>query len=276
MGHTACVVSIPYPAGMALWPFRGCFTTTQLLDESQSPIQRGWLCGGGGGNEMEKVKRQCLNPLSSGDGFVARTPWTYRERRILRESQSPIQRGWPCGQPGEWTELRMPKVSIPYPAGMALWHNGLGDRYEDLAMSQSPIQRGWLCGIGQEEKVWEFPWSSQSPIQRGWLCGPRGGGPRGHPPRVSIPYPAGMALWRAAEALAATRREVSIPYPAGMALWRPCSSAPRWRRSSVSIPYPAGMALWRRGARRDRPVRLFVSIPYPAGMALWHRPQAAR
>ena len=112
---------------------------------------------------------------------------------------------------------------------------------------------------------------------------------------VSIPYPAGMALWPALggdESVQAREVAVSIPYPAGMALWQstivaslhqtysclnPLSSgdgfvaglARRRRRSSssVSIPYPAGMALWPIPLPRAI-ISGSVSIPYPAGMAL--------
>jgi len=173
--------------------------------KSQSPIQRGWLCGAQGAG-WPAGKAAGLNPLSSGDGFVARpcprqTPWTIRA-----VSQSPIQRGWLCGDGWDLVFAQARQVvSIPYPAGMALWPTG---------------------------------WA-------GWKARPTG---------FSIPYPAGMALWRHLPWGGVQGGFVSIPYPAGMALWPgalwPCS----WPRPRpVSIPYPAGMALWpphRHRARR--------------------------
>jgi len=138
---------------------------------SQSPIQRGWLCGA---RRLRPDHRSLfgLNPLSSGDGFVA--PDVAGNPDDARWSQSPIQRGWLCGQ-------------IPADDPEALKHKE----------SQSPIQRGWLCGLLLPLALLPLCllWS-QSPIQRGWLCGGRARGGAEGWSRVSIPYPAGMALWR--------------------------------------------------------------------------------
>jgi len=89
--------------------------------------------------------------------------------------------------------------------------------------------------------------------------------------KVSIPYPAGMALWQnKASAATGSLSRVSIPYPAGMALWPvhrhwSCRRRCPW----VSIPYPAGMALWLPPLGNSIRCYKPVSIPYPAGMALW-------
>jgi len=135
------MVSIPYPAGMALW-LVALVVTGGLVALSQSPIQRGWLCG----SHIQKPEEQApirLNPLSSGDGFVA----------YLAASVG-----------------HLIFVSIPYPAGMALWLGIKNDAVKRGIWSQSPIQRGWLCG------------HSQRNLAQRKSC-------------VSIPYPAGMALW---------------------------------------------------------------------------------
>ena len=172
-GTDACFgmanVSIPYPAGMALWP------------TAPTPIP--WWAALG------------LNPLSSGDGFVAVLRLTRHPAEEV--SQSPIQRGWLCGG-WRYYDAREPiLVSIPYPAGMALWHAARDTAARD-AESQSPIQRGGLCGTPPARSPRRRPRRSrrsQSPIQRGWLCGdPRDPGAL-RVWGVSIPYPAGMALW---------------------------------------------------------------------------------
>ena len=113
-------VSIPYPAGMALWPDSYCPGVT-TKPWSQSPIQRGWLCGYPRGLGVFRMFGMCLNPLSSGDGFVAVFSGCSASARA--------------------------RVSIPYPAGMALWPR-LGSCFCSVQSkwSQSPIQRGWLCG----------------------------------------------------------------------------------------------------------------------------------
>ena len=165
----AHAVSIPYPAGMALWPDDG--TIKELRDQVSIPYPAGmalWLnvLLGVTGRELETS----LNPLSSGDGFVA-----------LQATHTQLE--------GEHT------VSIPYPAGMALWHEGTVSR------------RGAGPGVS-------------IPYPAGMALWPASVVPAIAEPVVSIPYPAGMALWRCWCSSAFSRTAfVSIPYPAGMALW---------------------------------------------------------
>jgi len=191
------LVSIPYPAGMALWlPARTrCFPDVRHV--SQSPIQRGWLCGGV--FRMFGISEsKSLNPLSSGDGFVAPTGilflqrakqvvsipypagmalWRPRKRhagrRARRPSQSPIQRGWLCGPSLNLSrEVFLMKSQSPIQRGWLCGPHGAGSRASGGG-SQSPIQRGWLCGQGRMPMPQTSPPASQSPIQRGWLCGQR-------------------------------------------------------------------------------------------------------
>ena len=152
--------------GTGAWPS----TLTGSARKSQSPIQRGWLCGGAhieGCNEPPQVSipypagmalwQACsnlqsmelirLNPLSSGDGFVAfltvRTVFLtgYRSLNPLSSGDGFVA----CGLHAH-RDAHDP-VSIPYPAGMALWRVPTEGLYRPAVRSQSPIQRGWLCGF---------------------------------------------------------------------------------------------------------------------------------
>jgi len=150
---------------MALWPVPPTAVPPATVPPSQSPIQRGWLCGrrtpvpkrtgvrrslnplssGDGfvavtGKLTGREWEPCLNPLSSGDGFVARRQ-SGSCRCHGRRRLNPLSSGdgfvanvfhW------RWKMSRA-KVSIPYPAGMALWPS-----------ITLPVQTGCFCQSKRE------------------------------------------------------------------------------------------------------------------------------
>ena len=136
---------------------------------SQSPIQRGWLCGtanrgtaNGSALSQSPIQRGWLcGPADKTDDGVVQ-PWA---------SQSPIQRGWLCGSTSPvFMCLGLAGVSIPYPAGMALWRVRADGNWRWCRWVSIPYPAGMA--------LWPSPKRcprrsrrSQSPIQRGWLCG---------------------------------------------------------------------------------------------------------
>jgi len=186
---------------------------------SQSPIQRGWLCG-----------------------VLAAAVVSFF---LPGKSQSPIQRGWLCGlRAGTDACFGMANVSIPYPAGMALWPTAPTPIPWWAALGLNPLSSG--DGFVAVLRLTRHPAEevSQSPIQRGWLCGGWRYYDAREPILVSIPYPAGMALWHAARDTAARDAESQSPIQRGWLCGTP-PATPTPPVTSVSIPYPAGMALWR-------------------------------
>ncbi len=180
-----------------MWPNLVVLTTLCVVVLSQSPIQRGWLCGRPADQGTGHPCPDGLNPLSSGDGFVA------PDLREPVEGDGKVSIPYPAGMalwhapPGRDRDAAGTRVSIPYPAGMALWP-GCPARWRELSDCLNPLSSGdgFVASTALRRRE----------CQHG---------------RVSIPYPAGMALWQGSNqpGRKVYVQEVSIPYPAGMALW---------------------------------------------------------
>ena len=216
-------VSIPYPAGMALWPH--AHDPAHAHDAVSIPYPAGMALwptptsgGAGGGSDVSipypagmalwlptiqptAKAPPSLNPLSSGDGFVAVQASAQEQRDAFR--LNPLSSG--DGFVAKWNPpmpvTKITEVSIPYPAGMALWLRGAWAQTSKTFLSLNPLSSG----------------DGFVALDRAFIGDMRG--------TVSIPYPAGMALWLGYSDHQAGCICVSIPYPAGMALWPATSTA---------------------------------------------------
>ena len=267
---------------------------------SQSPIQRGWLCGtanrgtaNGSALSQSPIQRGWLcGPADKTDDGVVQ-PWA---------SQSPIQRGWLCGSTSPvFMCLGLAGVSIPYPAGMALWLHKPRVHVPRPSRSLNPLSSGDGFVARPSRRQLALVPLGLNPLSSGdgFVAEPKT--LPAEEPQVSIPYPAGMALWRPGRCghvhrqprvsqspiqrgwLCGWKRRygrcknlvtVSIPYPAGMALWLP-GKAGRGQEGRGLNPLSSGDGFVARRPPIPGPPGL-VSIPYPAGMALWLPGKAGR